>query len=70
MSLCSGADLENRDIKNMSAFLITCKHGSIEVLRKLIQAGARLDAVDKDEKNCVMIAAENNKVQMLKVNGL
>lgn len=59
--------MENSDKDNLTALLVASKYGHMEALFWLIENGANLNASDKHDKNCLMLAVEENRRSVVEV---
>jgi len=57
-----------RDVSYKTPFLIASRHGHLETLSWLLQYNADVAAIDKDDKTCLMLAAEENKPDTIRVS--
>lgn len=62
------APLEKRDRDNYTPLLMAAYSGHAESLDALLKKGADYEAVDKNDKTAVYLAAEEDKLDALKVN--
>lgn len=60
--------MEHRDKDNFTALLISASHGHVEAIQCLLEHGADINAMDKDDKTAVYWAAQQNKYDALMVN--
>ena len=65
--MCRGADLEAVDAEFYTPLLTAAFYGQMEVYLVLLQKGASIDVMEKDGKNVVFLAAENNHMALLMV---
>lgn len=61
------APLEKRDRDNYTPLLMAAYSGHAESLDALLKKGADYEAVDKNDKTAVYLAAEEDKLDALKV---
>lgn len=51
----AGADLDAQEYDDLySALMIACNNGNLEIVKKLINAGAKIDLVNKNENNALL----------------
>ena len=62
-----GADIEAVDAEFYTPLLVAALHGQMEVFLVLLQKEASIDVMEKDGKNVIFLAAENNHVALLRV---
>lgn len=55
------------DVDSHTPFLSAAYHGQVEAFRCLLERGAPVDAVDKNRKSCVFLAAKYNYTAILEV---
>ena len=66
-SLYRKAPLEKRDRDNYTPLLMAAYSGHAESLDTLLKKGADYEVVDKNDKTAVYLAAEEDKLEALKV---
>ena len=54
----------------MTPLMISCRYGHVETVTCLLEFGANVAAIDKDDKTCLMYAAEENRTEVVMVGGL
>ena len=64
---CRGSRINRRDKDNFSPLLIAASNGHASTIRTLLQKGARLYDVDKNDKTALFWAAEEDNVEALEV---
>ena len=47
--------------------MMACRYGHIETISCLLKHGANVTETDKDDKTCLMWAAEENRVEAIMV---
>ena len=55
------------DEDSHTPFLTAAYHGQVDALRFLLESGAPVDALDKNRKSCVFLAAKHNYTAILEV---
>ena len=65
--LIRGARINRRDKDNFSPLLIAASNGHAATIKTLLQKGARLYDVDKNDKTALFWAAEEDNVEALEV---
>ena len=65
--LFRGARINRRDKDNFSPLLIAASNGHAATIKTLLQKGARLYDVDKNDKTALFWAAEEDNVEALEV---
>jgi ankyrin repeat protein len=61
------ADIECRDEENFTPLLLASVYGRAVTVDLLIQKGADVTAVDKNDKTAIFLAAEQNQLSALEV---
>ena len=64
----SGADVELKDNDYMTPLMIACRFGHYESIMCLLEHGADVTETDKDDKTCLMWAAEENRADSITVS--
>ena len=59
-------DLKDKD--NLTPLMVACRYGHLETIKCLLEHGADVTETDKDEKTCLMWAAEENRVDAVTVS--
>lgn len=67
---CRGARLEKADKDNFTPLLIAASFGHVETLKVLLELGANVFAVDKNEKTAMHWACEEDHLDVLQVRQL
>ena len=62
-----GAKIDKHDKDNFSPLLIAACNGHADTIKALLDQGADLFAVDKNDKTAIFWAAEEDNVEALKV---
>lgn len=63
----SGAKIEALDEKSFTPLLTAVSWSKLEAVRCLLELGAQIDAIDKDGKSGVFLAAKLNELHILEV---
>lgn len=66
-SFCRGADIDCFDKDNYTPLLVAASEGHTGVVKLLLEKGANLKATDMRDKTAIFLAAEENRVDTLKV---
>ena len=61
------ADIDIKDSENSTPLIIAARNGHVETAAILLKNKADINEVDRDEKTCMMWAAEENRVEVIKV---
>ena len=67
IKLFSGANIELKDLDYLTPLMMACRYGYIETISCLLKHGANVTETDKDDKTCLMWAAEENRVEAIMV---
>jgi ankyrin repeat protein len=71
LHLADGADIETRDSRadyqEMTPLMLASRKGHLEVVRLLLQAGAKLDASDEQQKIPSMLVSEMGETELLQM---
>ena len=67
MYSCSNANKEDRDDDDDTPLLTSVEFGSADCARVLLERGARMYAVDKEDQNALHVAAKYNEVETMQV---
>lgn len=67
VSFCRGADIDCFDKDNYTPLLVAASEGHTGVVKLLLEKGANLKATDMRDKTAIFLAAEENRVDTLKV---
>jgi len=59
--------VEMRDADYMTPFLVASRYGHLETLSWLLEYKVNVSATDKDDKTCLMWAAEENRPEAIRV---
>ena len=59
--------MELKDADNLTPLMIACRYGHVETIMHLLDYGADVTETDKDEKTCLMWAAEENQTDAISV---
>ena len=62
-----GARIDRHDKDNFTPLLIAACNGHADTIKALLELGARIDDVDKNDKSALYWAAEEDNVVALKV---
>lgn len=65
-----GADIDCLDKDNYTPLLVAASEGHKQVVTLLLEKGANLKATDRHDKTAIFLAAEENRVDILKVCGI
>ena len=65
-----GADIEAQDVDSYTPLLTAVAYGQKDAMETLLAAGCCCDALDRDGKSMIFIAAEENEYEVLKVSVL
>ena len=65
---CSKANKEDRDDDDDTPLLTSVEFGSADCARVLLERGARMYAVDKEDQNALHVAAKYNEVETMQVS--
>jgi len=60
--------VELRDLDNLTPLMVACRYGHVETIMCLLEQGADVTETDKDDKTCLMWAAEENRVEAVTVS--
>lgn len=63
----SGANIEVKDAESMTPLLVASRNGHLETLSWLLKYKADVTETDKDDKTCLMWAAEEDRTDAIKV---
>ena len=63
----SGANIELKDAESMTPLLVASRNGHLETLSWLLKYKADVTETDKDDKTCLMWAAEEDRTDAIKV---
>ena len=66
-TLFRGCDVETKDTDYMTPFLVASRYGHLETLNWLMEYKASVTATDKDDKTCLMWAAEEDRPEAIRV---
>ena len=62
-----GADIDALDADSYTPLLTAVSYGQKRAMEILLEHGANLDAIDRDQRSIVFIAAEENYDDILRV---
>ena len=66
----SGANIELKDCDFMTPLIIASRYGHLETIDWLLKYGADISETDKDDKTCLMWAAEEDRTEAINVSFL
>ena len=64
----SGADIECKTLDLVTPLMIASRFGNLECISLLLASNADVRQTDKDDKNSLMYAAEEDRVDAIKVS--
>ena len=67
MHFFRGADIEVKDRDNFTPLLLAACYGHAKAVELLISSGADILAEDKNERTALFLAAEEDRLEVLKV---
>ena len=63
----SGANIELKDCDFMTPLILASRYGHLETINWLLEYNADITETDKDDKNCLMWAAEEDRTDAINV---